>query len=1201
MTKSEEFSKVATYGMNMATYTAEKQDAKEAAAKLLSFDILWDIMGKGEEFFLNGDPDAFPKFKDDVLKIKLVIDKVAEVSTKLGAGEYDEALISSVDGAVGIVNHPVVNTLWEVVKLSYESHKLFKSTKAALQIETLYGVVNQDRRIIGSSSGDAPATIPVDSDTVTYFFNKYLITDASTRELVKAYVKTKLGEDFPEISVSLWDRMSGSTEAIQEEGELAQLQEFENVSRRWIKALLQDLNKQVQKEWTETRLRQEIEKFKTFSEKFGKAFNNIDEVIAYYTKLKTLEKQKALFPAKLAELQKIKTGAEANAQSPDFALKLNARGVLFKLAEESNVFAVNAMVISEYGLEKEFAALQLQALDWVKKLDKEINSNKEEIVQSLHKPEKEASPTMQEFEKSLLELLKPPLALANEKTLEYVEPSFDEVQQMLSHNDLKNAIKLIAEWTSFNTSLFAEMDSLYNNALKEAESLKPPYSKAPHIKWLESENKKILEDDIIQAKGQVDFYWKTSKEKTQVAYDTLKYITIQRYNSDGARVNGMVNHFVAEMKRVAQSVYENRNALGSFLQKLSGTYGKGYSTVHDFNPNNVDTNWKPAIEVAAAGANNYLKENAYTSIGKINDKGVAQLQSVEYLISIRKEEIAAPIATHNDIIRTLGSLEANLYTLRALKSEWKDFFKLDDQTLALFNDLAAKTEAEAQEKIKLLTIYTVQESNGIANLYGDVKGYKETISRVNQIVNRADPSKIHSEATRYLSAVQSEINNRQRDYEYLDKLQKQWREWFAQLLTQDMFSFDKESGKTIFTGGMQPSKEGNYGIILEPYAHYASDKELSKNEKLEKAKNELIKLSVYQFIQGSMPNTKILLDNFFKGKAFKPAPEDNFLVNDTVVWKSTLEKCEKLIADMDIKKEDSYLAKLKEIAPLLPFTVTFPPLLVDKKNSSEAEYYAKYGKFNDTFTTYSFEGFPLGKKFIELRLRIQELMGLKGRLIEQKRLEESVVESVMLREVKALHAKVEVLAVSETQEYVDAHKALSAEHKKHAAVLEDAKTKGTPLPDQMLIANLLYKIQERLASHDYAIQSFLTMNQQSLIQGLYQRFAQEYSNKNLSSLMSLLSDEWMSSGDGTTLMDLEETLGNSFSIFNEVKCAIDSLSISPAGTNRYRVNYIIVIEGYNYENDIKHVEKSSVSEEVEFIDGKAKIVKTLNGKYWTTK
>ncbi len=1201
LTKSEEFSKIATYGLNTAAYTAEKKDAKEVATKLLTFDIIWELLGKGEEFFLNGDPAAFSKFKDDVLKVKLVIDKVAEVSSKLGAGEYGDALIGLIDGGLGIANHPVLNAVWEASKLVIESEKLFKSTKAALQIETLYGVVNHDRRMIGSSSGNAPATIPLDSDTVTYFFNKYLMTDASTRELVKAYVQTKLGETFPEISVSLWDRMSGSTQAIQEEHELRQLQEFENVSRRWIKELLQDLNKQVEREWAQTRLRQESEKFKVFSEKFGKAFSNMDEVIGYYTKLKNLEKQKTLFPAKLAELKKIKATAEMDAKSADFGIKSRARGVLYNLATESNVFAVNSMVISEYDLEKEFTELQIQALALIQKIDTEVQENKEEIVKGLHQAAKEAPPAQQEYEKSLLALFKPSLDIAYDKASEYKEPSFDELKQMLSENNMAKASTFLKEWEAKNNVLFKEVDTLFYETFNATESSKPSVNDTPHIQWLKSQNYEVRDSDIASAQQGLDLAWKNAKEKTLNAYGALFNISSQRYGNDSRLLNEMFNHFIAEMKRVSSAIYQQRNALGTFMQKLSGTYGKGYNTLHDFNPDSVITDWKPQIEHAAKGANAYLKENAYTTIGKINDEGVS-LHSVEHMIASRKEQIIGPLSTHNAMIRSLSSLESDLYALESVKAEWKNFPKLDDQTLALFNDLASKTEEEAKQKVKLMPIYTIEESNSLDQLYGNVNGYKETIRKVEQVLSSIILPTIRSEAQQYLQSVESELNNRQRDYEYLEKLQKEWQEWHSQQLAQEIFTLDKESGKMVLTAGMKRSKEGNYAIISDPYLHYATEKELKTNEKLDKAKATLIKLSVYTFIQNSMPNTKTLLNNLFDAKEFKPSPEENFLLHgDVVVWKSTLDKCEKLIGEIDIKKEDAYLSKLKEVAALLPYTISFPPLEEDKKSTYESTYYAKYGKFNDGLSAYSYEHFPLGKKFIELRLRIQELMALKGKLIEQKRLEDSVVESLMLKEVKALHAKVEDFAISETEEYIATYKALSAEYKKHATVLEEAKAKGTGVPDQMQIANLLYHIQQRLASHEDHINSLAQTGKQSLVEQLYVRFAQEYSNKNLPSLMSLLSDEWMSSSDGTTLMDLEATLGNSFSIFNEVTCTIDSLYITQTGADTYRVNYTVIIQGENYENDIKHVEKSSVSEEVRIIDGKPKISQTLNGKYWTVR
>lgn len=288
LTKSSDFSKVATYGMGFATYSLEKKGAVEGLKKLETYDVLWDLLGKGEEFLLNGDPEAFTNLKDDILKIKLVLDKVAEVSAAVGAGNYDDALIGTVDTMVGLVNHPVVNLTWEAVKLTYESHKLVLETKAALDIEQLYGIVNYDRRLMGVSSGpDSPPLIPVNSTSVTYFYDKYLITDSSTRELVKSYVKKVLGEDFPEASTtqSFWYYLLGVEDAAKED-ELAELQSFKNKSRGWINSLLTDLNKQVVVNWQQTRLLQQKAEFDKFNAQVGKAFASFDDVVAYFKRKK---------------------------------------------------------------------------------------------------------------------------------------------------------------------------------------------------------------------------------------------------------------------------------------------------------------------------------------------------------------------------------------------------------------------------------------------------------------------------------------------------------------------------------------------------------------------------------------------------------------------------------------------------------------------------------------------------------------------------------------------------------------------------------------------------------------------------------------------------------------------------------------------------------------------------------------------------
>ena len=120
-----------------------------------------------------------------------------------------------------------------------------------------------------------------------------------------------------------------------------------------------------------------------------------------------------------------------------------------------------------------------------------------------------------------------------------------------------------------------------------------------------------------------------------------------------------------------------------------------------------------------------------------------------------------------------------------------------------------------------------------------------------------------------------------------------------------------------------------------------------------------------------------------------------------------------------------------------------------------------------------------------------------------------------------------------------------------------------------------------------------------LVNQLYKEFAGSYNDKNDSKLRGMLSDDWESVGDGTTLADLEMNLRSSFRIFDQVSYTIQNLQISPVAYGRFRVTYDALIKGQIYKSRIKHEEKSSVSEEVEVDpNGKAKITKTLSGRFW---
>lgn len=117
------------------------------------------------------------------------------------------------------------------------------------------------------------------------------------------------------------------------------------------------------------------------------------------------------------------------------------------------------------------------------------------------------------------------------------------------------------------------------------------------------------------------------------------------------------------------------------------------------------------------------------------------------------------------------------------------------------------------------------------------------------------------------------------------------------------------------------------------------------------------------------------------------------------------------------------------------------------------------------------------------------------------------------------------------------------------------------------------------------------------IQNFYQQFREAYEARDSSRLMGFMGDAW-EAGDGTTLMDLEENLRRSFNTFDDIRFVIGSLTINPAGDGLFDVQYEVTISSRIFRRNIKHEEKSSVNEEVQVIDGRPRISRTLGGRFW---
>ncbi len=308
---ADEDSKFVQLGLNAATAMASKRDVVEGLRQTASdeyTDWLWDSVG-GIESFMTGDPEAkIPEAREKIGKIVDTVKAIETFSIAMTEGRYDDAAFTAIDQGVGAIDNPLVSLTWEMAKLTYQSHKMLESSQAALDIERLYCICSNDRRLMGvvDPDSDSPPLIPETAKMADYFFDKYLITNDSTRALVKSYVKTALGEQWPEESWSEYMKswMSiGSGIDTKKSAEIRLLaNEWRNKARGWIMHLIKDVNKQAKLSWEQARLRKQMAEFDAFVKRVSHFYHNdFDRMLKEFLEIKknkAAEKNLVKLPAK---------------------------------------------------------------------------------------------------------------------------------------------------------------------------------------------------------------------------------------------------------------------------------------------------------------------------------------------------------------------------------------------------------------------------------------------------------------------------------------------------------------------------------------------------------------------------------------------------------------------------------------------------------------------------------------------------------------------------------------------------------------------------------------------------------------------------------------------------------------------------------------------------------------------------------------
>lgn len=373
---AEDIGTIATLGYETAEQVSEKKGNVGEAAESLFYEKMFDLlawkMGKDEmeelqtnESFIQNKYNLYKKIFKSTQQALDAIEKICE-------GDYSEASLKALYAVAEAVDHPIVKAACAAAIFTLESQKQVAETGAALEIEALYGKVNNDRRLLGSLNpgSDSPPTIPEDSDSADYFFEKYLITDDGTRALVKTYVTKVIGDKWPEQTWSQWVqswKAVGSGVDTKRSDEIEALDDEYNRVRAWIMALIKDVNKQAKLAWAAARLRQERSGFAEYVRKVGLLDSDFVRLLQEYTSKQKLAKEIPEWKDWLAKSPGERSKGEGFLKDPKKWQQLQS------LIEAWNLKMMRATsgahVLGEMELMK---ALQAEKLEWFA-LEKRFN------------------------------------------------------------------------------------------------------------------------------------------------------------------------------------------------------------------------------------------------------------------------------------------------------------------------------------------------------------------------------------------------------------------------------------------------------------------------------------------------------------------------------------------------------------------------------------------------------------------------------------------------------------------------------------------------------------------------------------------------------------------------------------------------------------------------------------------------------------
>jgi len=1019
---AEESSKSVSLGLSLATAMADEKDVAKGLKKVVNDETSTWLMS------LIGGPDAlFNEQINDVSAIKGKIDEVVgiinsieKISYAIGEGKYDVAAIEAMDKVVGKVNHPLVTLTWSAVKMTYESHLLVQSTKAALDIETLYNVINKDRKMMGTidPGSDQPPTIAMDKAATEYFFNKYVMTNDKVRQALKAYVTTVLGEQWPEQSWSDWIgsfRAIGTGLDTAKDAELAMLdKDWRDKGSSWVRRAIKDVNKKVKLEWARVRLSQAQAEFKRFSDRVGHFYNgDFQQMLREYIDIKRYKKELPMYIKALAESQqeRSKVAQKIAALKPK-DLK-DAGGLLQVIGSWSGKvysYSSRADMIREKALGSSLLKERQAWKNLSEKLDAFIGGQEGRVEQEVESNlqaesvgkyvtkywgknetivEYDFGPEIAQYRKQcFLELKKRQkieefewgislegygvldaeghkidipegFEIFKEELLEQCNQGNFNVANRMVYVYATAAKRHLHEWRAPLGGVFGNVTPTASFS-KDMESVKVVFDR--YASGTRSQGEKDALHAAQRKRGIIRMAWAEACAQAKEVAEGLMVIADQTCAKNIEEITQIYDAFL-KLRAVRNAQYDRfASALGPVL-KITGLNG---------------------LDKTFSDTYKSVSENEYTFFTPITSDNplVALLPRV---ITQRSHEISRGPNSFN-YAASMSNFEKNFQGWTDAVDLWNQIDKLNDEDIQQIQ-VFLKTDRDLEKETQLAN----QIAGAVPGAIAQIRiHYKKMITLADRDGNnRAQDSGWLIDNARYVQRLINEL------------IQNKW-----------MRIGQRNELEVIFPGGV----EDGMVRIAEPYSHYMLQTELDELMKPIKAHVNASKATA--FMKTNTPDHYRKLQEILNLTGIKAATDENFIAANRVVYSEDIKMAENLINSMNATDKD-FVAKMAKISKWLPLTLnamTDKELAYYKKqaniyNIPLEEYYEKVLGRTPSKTDYSFnykidlnadflDKHEWGKKYLELRAKLKTLFDERRGAVIIKRREKAEAEAARLLEAQ---------------------------------------------------------------------------------------------------------------------------------------------------------------------------------------------------------